>query len=747
MSLAIPEHPGLQAKSLFALPSIISKSNETLHSQSADIRLVPTGSHLSVQGHILFEVRPSLKVPPTEHSLFPFETMMYRGASCDTATMTLGNGQTRKANFLPKAPYKSEENGVSLTDDLFDPLKHLRNLLVRKDGEIPETEEASTAMANKLCPSPDGHANMFEYVKMYSEGKLDPASETLGINRHAVPPLGGTAVSMLQTGEATPFARHLATNYFAPAVAVSEDGNDYVSFEQRDRKALKMARLRMLLASHEEKFADMSEMELHRNLPEFQASNEAIWLEYTEKMKRLDHANQKAWFMKMYGSKSGQSFHDSIADEFKASPLTVVATKGKTSETKAPLAEPNLIVEYNLPKSSEFQHQIEGFGVQNLTSQHIIELLGMYEAMSSYLGQAVLHRRMAILHDLEHLIYHWHMDHPMVFGRKSPSPENVPAMIPILFDLLDRVRKEHTKVTAHIVSNAHQIWIPHQETMDKHGLAEAQELWAKVWAGSRAALSNNQTPGSSSTPEMLDAIHARLMCNPQGRSVLRRAFASNTRHPIVIESINSGGLPDFAVTEALDKHNARCYTSFFSGSLKPGKGSSARLLLDDEKLQSSRSLYVGRRRQKLSQHQSGKSQRQPILILGPAYISYAKALAKATNITQGESWAGLFEDEFLKKPSMGKWIDAEERRNISEVENRLRSDAGLPKRRSGDTARPLILPSVLPDILEQSGEHEELLFDANHFSGESSSDEESQWTALSASGEITKAEGGASPKK
>ncbi|BDD12461.1 hypothetical protein FUAX_48930 (plasmid) [Fulvitalea axinellae] len=325
ITLAVPEKPDAQAKSFFATDSVIAKTEAMLEQQNALIRIRRTGATLRINEVTLAEVSPEA-FPPVGEGNGPFAMMPLRGSSCDTVSMIMGRDNVgSKMDFLPLEPFEPEEGGACLTDDFHEPLKNLRARIVERKGEPFDIPGLSHAFSHGPFRERKHEDVTDDYLDLERKGKLKSLNEKTGLNECAEAPLGGTMVSMVEFPSREKLRMRINTSFFGPVIAYSEDGTDYVTFEQRSRDSLSTERLRQLVSQNEPCYAKMKDKFLHENIGRFQARHPDLWETYQKIMREKDHQMQKTWFMAMNGTRLGQTFHDRQKKEHGVAPFTVGA--------------------------------------------------------------------------------------------------------------------------------------------------------------------------------------------------------------------------------------------------------------------------------------------------------------------------------------------------------------------------------------------------------------------------------------
>ncbi|BDD05404.1 hypothetical protein [Aureibacter tunicatorum] len=722
MTLAVPMKEGMQAKSFFGVEEVVRVTMEMLQKQGSLVVLELTGSKMMVGRNQLYEATPKCRECVRANRPEPFEMLPFRGASCDTASMLFGYDQiARRSEFKPARPYEPRPGAVSLSDDFSEEMKKL--MVILTDERVLNPEDFNQEFTKDL-----GKEAMVEMAEKYSLIEASSLNEkqnkSYGVNSYARPELGGALVGMYFKGEASGNNMTIANNLFAPVMAVSLDGSDFISLEQRSREALNVERLRLLLASVDSRFGKMTDEEVHMGLGGFQEEHTDFWLEAVKKMKASDDENQRAWYMDMHGTRDGQTFHDKLMEGNKeyAPLLTVSVSSGKelsgayqARELKMPSlkvfgsrAFRNILNEFcPLPTKEETQDCMK-----------FMAYLYDYDRLSSSYDPVDMRKRMQLLVLLQKDMHLWIDRNAIEYshnkGVAKPEDNRLYFSILLLMDLLD---EEFESVIDHIVHNANDVWMPDMMMMDMHEVEANNKLWRNVLRAmeklSHLSFDKQEDQMRRQMLKRFNAFNARLFMTQTGRMLLQN-FVRVSGEGKALKFVSDSKIHETARSEADNPLDIVYKISPFTGSLRRGKGSSVSLRFNPN--MRSNADYSGV--SKLN------GETKFVLTPHPEYIEYGLELTKALHMMEGEVMPES------KKGAVKSWTSEEDKRNILSFEKDFRKDMNLSERCNDHKVCPWTTKRPGSASLTSSLDSEEnLYFDDKYFHAYSpynSSDDESK---------------------
>ncbi|BDD08807.1 hypothetical protein FUAX_12390 [Fulvitalea axinellae] len=737
-----------EAKTFFGTVEVLERTREMLMKNKSLFFIQETGQRLAVNGKMLFEVEPL----PLDHSAHtgygPFAKMPFRGSSCNVIHYLYGlnpdvdKGSETNAYGVRLAPPLGYAGIGGNCEETVNGIHELTKVMVEGRGKKMD-EERIREILDTPMDKPDQKQTEKDYKAMLRrrKGKLSDLEAQLGVNQFAEPHLGDDVASYMRSNDDEDVSHYAQGHYHGAVVAESADGQDYVCLQIRRRMHLERQRERILLKRYGINADNWSDYELLlQATPELTMAGDDL-AKYGDnsdflRSKQLDFLAHTGSFLRMYGRKKGETYHERQSGNPAydvPSPLTVVightakpedehrlsGQESPTVEVRSKPAPPSF-------SSTAFDLEVhEELGILPEEDQEIfrrvMEQLQTYDGFQGYDNERVLHDRMATLYELDHIIYHWHSQHPIRPFRNKPgrSLPEMPVITPSLFRLLDKSQKEHQKVVAHTIEHQCRIW--HNTGEDD---ATVQETWRRAVNMTGKVRPVKGKAKDSAFLGRLDALHAKLIAQRKGRELLERAFSDDLKKKISIDSPYKtfmGQNFDDCVVTIKDPHRAKkrqkCYCS---AETIPGKGSDSVIYIpDDDSFSDSHRMFVGGENRQLELKEEnaedgwlavgtepliakeGEGPRETedtevsvvneSLILAPAFIRYGRALEQALHANTGV-WKGEDDTEaYAKDCVLMKWGNAERHTVTDEFENELRNEHWLPQRlaiSSGPAHRP-----------------------------------------------------------
>ena len=333
--------------------------------------------------------------------------------------------------------------------------------------------------------------------------------------------------------------------------------------------------------------------------------------------------------------------------------------------------------------------------------------------------EAVNHWRLSQLDAAEHEIYAWHDA-----NRGQPNHPKMAAIKELLVDL----QKTHQDEIENAVAGGFKLWVPQRDQMTTGEQERLDDLWSalstgrhldgarsklQVYSRSRKGLHGEAEETSPDFKKQINAMHARLLTGRHGRHLLEQLVYQGTAgvddgRSIRVRPSHSTDRSDQASASPGDKDLDRKHLEKLRGKAArpkystrlqqwvPGKGTGSRVTVNpgfsDVKVthadESAHDL--------LSEHDTK--------ILSPAFIVYGHELGHALNNLLGmrkdkidthlydanevsesrvKRRRGLGIANYVSKDqqSLVRWENKEEHDVISNIENALRDEHGITRRK------------------------------------------------------------------
>lgn len=240
-----------------------------------------------------------------------------------------------------------------------------------------------------------------------------------------------------------------------------------------------------------------------------------------------------------------------------------------------------------------------------------------------------------------------------------------------IFGLLSQTEEHHTELIDKTIKGNHELWLP--ESVGKEERGETQELFRSLVTGS----GNVQV--RSKDPEFRKQLHgsfAKLLEGKEGRKLLGdlNAPQKGKDRGIILDrdfkdkkfnNTETGSQPEGSFAEPIARLERDENLHGLLPNKTPNEGTGSYVRLAEEPTPTEEDEF-----------QIGAGG-EPIH--APRYITLGHELGHARRALQGESRPD-FQDETKDLDSL-LWRNPEEKTNISETENALRDEHGLPRRK------------------------------------------------------------------
>lgn len=240
-----------------------------------------------------------------------------------------------------------------------------------------------------------------------------------------------------------------------------------------------------------------------------------------------------------------------------------------------------------------------------------------------------------------------------------------------IFGLLSQTEDHHTELIHQTIQGNHELWLPESVGKDERG--ETQELFRSL-----VTESGNVKIRSKNTEfrKQLHGSFAKLLEGKEGRSLLsdlnapqkeehRRILIDRDFSDKKFRQTEDGSQPEGSFAEPIARleHDQDLHGLLSGSKANEGSGSYVRLADEPHPTQED-DFQVG---------ESGEP------IHAPRYITLGHELGHARRALQGQSRPEFWDD--TKSLDNALWRNPEEKTNISETENDLRKEHGLPLRK------------------------------------------------------------------
>lgn len=335
-----------EPKQFFAKSQVLHDANESLRESGSPVCLENAGGTVKFGSHTLAAIKPD-RVEGGDKEKF---VDLWDHVCINLANRIMGNATSWKGEAVLQSGDHQASLDIEPTGNEGGPpvdklAAHLTSALEPEDPLGAEAEPqivldaASTAISGPQVQSP-GRA----YGEATHKGKIGRAASRLGVNENARPNVGeGFATFSVSagTGEADDYTSGTAERHnsawgyhYAAVVAKStnkkdyitlqnykRDENDNVIFESILQKYADVIKSRRENLEREGKNRQQIENNLYSFLTKYHMNARK---DYIDLSREGDDASKRAWFFRIHGSQSGQSFHEQQAAtrEF-ANPLTL----------------------------------------------------------------------------------------------------------------------------------------------------------------------------------------------------------------------------------------------------------------------------------------------------------------------------------------------------------------------------------------------------------------------------------------
>lgn len=349
-SLAIhdtAQHP----KEFYASPGVISASNTSLERVQSSVRLSSTGNSVTVSGQKLQKVEPQNVREPVEDDGTDFAEMMQHECYRMAGEVIGMQGNVQSEVAVGRSGAKRSIK-ISPDPEKDNTINSLTRTLARSGKKINPHSVVKGVESEKGLSEKDART----YGTRSGKGQLDETARTLGLNQFAEPEVGEAYAIFSNAAEATrkldfsklisggrPTQRGNVWGYhFAGVVAQSSDGKDRITLENYSRAAdaekvsgpIRDAVLNKYRAQLGNVYNQLQGADRLTIVDVLFRAQQPITQKALDEYRRIraSSAPERRWFFQIYGTKTGQTFHEKQAasGEF-VNPLTV--------RTQKPLAD------------------------------------------------------------------------------------------------------------------------------------------------------------------------------------------------------------------------------------------------------------------------------------------------------------------------------------------------------------------------------------------------------------------------
>ncbi|BDD05313.1 hypothetical protein [Aureibacter tunicatorum] len=353
-----------------------------------------------------------------------------------------------------------------------------------------------------------------------------------------------------------------------------------------------------------------------------------------------------------------------------------------------------------------------------------------HQAYAPPQNEEIAHQMLSLLQEMEDKIFSMIGTRGPVMYPQFDNPEGAVFYRKALLELLEDIQRDHIQIIKYIRANNLRLWVPDITRMGRGEADRIQELWRSVTDGKQGLRYKDRVKTGALRSEhvegFLDKVHAmnaKLMSVHQGRDLLSRVNAM-TDYPVKIvphnlsnqdknESIsfksegliradnrrNRGVSPTVFLPHSIsDIHQVGMATNWTTQSQpeesvdSPLEGARAianfmMSMVQQTVPRVTQSHAHERRRSAESESDSDSSFddieefaisfKEGDYVLHPSYIRYAKMLGMALNAQEGSS---RINKEFRREEDL-PWKSNEEKDVVTFVENPIREDFSLPKRK------------------------------------------------------------------
>ncbi|BDD04239.1 hypothetical protein [Aureibacter tunicatorum] len=310
-------------------------------------------------------------------------------------------------------------------------------------------------------------------------------------------------------------------------------------------------------------------------------------------------------------------------------------------------------------------------------------------------------RRFELLDLLEHDIYSWHRRCPIMSFRFMPLYHKS------LFLLLETIHKEHIQLVKHVMNRQYSPWVPDWESLSKTEQEDISMAWQMISDQQSYGLVGEYMNGTelkssrhNNFQPMVASSVLRLLSRPTGRKLMC-SILNNYSRPMVVIPVSKvmKDSCDSAISYRTTDQEPKPLGEFSKDNLfvdvfaTRGSSGMVRLVVPWSEL----SVLRGEQWDFAKDYTHHSRSRKPDddvfaknglylppsgnFVLCPNFITLGHEAGHVKGYHRGESRKSIFLEHYQNDPELFPWSNNEEHYVIEEIENKIREEHGLPRRK------------------------------------------------------------------